>query len=115
MRSINRFSILGHVGKITPFAKATKIDIATNRRFKKDGAITTATDWVTVTVLNERQAAWLSEHLTVGEKVYVEGRISNSRYDRDGTTVYTTDLIASLVNALGDHDDAEAVEHGTDD
>ena len=35
-----------------------------------------------------------------GDLVYVESRISNSSYERDGEQVYTTDVIAQLFNLL---------------
>lgn len=35
-----------------------------------------------------------------GDLVYVESRISNSSYERDGEQVYTTDIIAQLFNLV---------------
>lgn len=99
MRSINRFTVLGNVGKVTELNKAVKVNIATNRRWKdKEGKAVVSTDWVTVTVLDEKQAAWISENVEVGDAVYAEARISNRTYEKDGETVYTTDVIATLFN-----------------
>ena len=55
MRSINRVQILGHVGKVIPLQKVTKIDVATNRYWKDEsGENQTTTDWCTLTVLDEK-------------------------------------------------------------
>ena len=114
MRNINRFTVLGNVGKVTPLNKVTKVNIATNRSYKNDkGNIETTTDWITVTILSEKQAAWVASNVTKGDTVLVEGRISNSSYEKDGAKVYTTDIIATLferVTDAGDDRDADTGE-----
>ena len=101
MRSINRFTIHGNVGSITPFEKSTKVNIATNRAWTaENGDRKEMTDWVQVSVLDEKQAKWIAENVKVGDVAVVEGRISNGSYERNGETVYTTDLIVSTFNAF---------------
>ena len=60
MRSIDRFTVNGNVGSVTSFEKAAKVNVATDRSWTDDaGEKQTKTDWVTVTILDERQAAWV--------------------------------------------------------
>lgn len=101
MKSINRFTIQGNIGSITPFDKNTKINIATKRAWADEkGEKKEITEWVQVTILDERQAAWVTENAKVGDVITTEGRIVNNSYKRNSETVYTTDLIASLVNVF---------------
>ena len=100
MRSVNRHTLLGHVGNIIPFENVLKVNIATNREWQADGERKSATDWVQVTILDKKQAEWIEEHVGQGDLVYVESRISNSSYERDGERVYATDVIAQLFNLV---------------
>lgn len=100
MRSINRFTVAGNVGSITSFNKAVKVSIAADRNWTNDaGKKETRTDWVTVTVFDD-QAAWIKDNVSKGQPVIAEGRINNSSYEKDGETVYTTDLVATTFNAF---------------
>ena len=100
MRTVNRHTVLGHVGNIIPLKGVLKVNVATNREWQLDGERKSATDWVQVTVLDKKQAEWIEEHVGEGDLVYVESRVSNSSYDRAGEKVYATDVIAQLFNLL---------------
>jgi single-strand DNA-binding protein len=58
----------------------------------------TKTEWITVTVFDD-QAAGIKGNVSKGQPVIAEGRISNSSYEKNGETVYTTDLVATTFNA----------------
>ena len=100
MRSVNRHTLLGHVGNVIQLKNVLKVNIATNREWLADGEKKTGTDWVQVTILDKKQAEWIEENVAQGDLVYVESRISNSSYERDGEQVYTTDVIAQLFNLV---------------
>lgn len=100
MRTVNRHTLLGHVGSVARLKNVLKVNIATNRDWLVDGERRGATDWVQVTVLDRHQADWISANISQGDLVYVESRISNSSFERDGETIYTTDLIAQLFNLV---------------
>lgn len=100
MRSVNRHTLLGHVGNVIPLKGVLKVNIATNREWHSDGERKSATDWVQVTVLDKKQAEWIEEHVGEGDLVYVESRVSNSSYDRGGEKVYASDVIAQLFNLV---------------
>jgi single-strand DNA-binding protein len=108
MKAINRFTIVGNIGSVTPFERSTKINIATNRHWTDDkGVKKEATDWVQITILDEKQAAWAAENAKPGDAVHAEGRISNNSYERDGAKVYATDLIAQVFNLFPKLDGAK--------
>ncbi|NRP76001.1 Single-stranded DNA-binding protein [Ensifer psoraleae] len=100
MRSVNRHTLLGHVGNLVELTNVLKVNVATNREWQAEGEKRTATDWVQVTVLDKKQAKWIEENVGPGDLVYIESRISNSSYERDGEQVYTTDVIAQLFNLV---------------
>ncbi|MCW0001519.1 single-stranded DNA-binding protein [Pararhizobium sp. YC-54] len=100
MRSVNRHTLLGHVGNLVELKNVLKVNVAANREWQADGDRKTATDWVQVTILDKNQAEWIQQNVGSGDLVYVESRISNSSYERDGEQVYTTDVIAQLFNLV---------------
>lgn len=100
MRSVNRHTLLGHVGNIIALKNVLKVNIATDREWVADGERKSAPDWVQVTILDKKQAEWIEKNVARGDLVYVESRISNSSYERDGEQVYTTDVIAQLFNLV---------------
>ena len=65
-----------------------------NRREKE------ATDWVTLTILNEKIAKWALENIRKGDPIYAECRVAERSYQKDGQTVYRTDIIANVVDRL---------------
>ena len=100
MRHVNRHTILGHVGNLVELKNVLKVNIAANREWQADGEKKTAADWVQVTILDKKQAEWITHNVGSGDLVYVESRISNSSYERDGEQVYTTDVVAQLFNLV---------------
>ena len=74
------------------------------------GARQEETDWVTVTLLNEKVAEWALANVGKGDAVYAECRIADGSYKKDGETVYTTDIIANAFHKLdlGHRDEVEA-------
>jgi single-strand DNA-binding protein len=106
-RSVNKVILLGHLGKdaetkFTPSGVArTNFTIATNRRWKdqQTGEWKEITDWHTVVLWRSEN---LTNYLTKGKQVYVEGRIENRSWeDKDGQKRYATDIVADDVILLG--------------
>jgi len=100
MRTVNRHTVLGHIGNIMPLKGVLKVNVATNREWQSDGECRSATDWVQVTAPDKKQAEWVEEHVGEGDLVYVESRISKSSYQREGEQVYVTGVIAQLFNLV---------------
>jgi single-strand DNA-binding protein len=102
MRTTNHLFLRGYVGQAPrSFGKTCKVSVATNRNWKdKEGQRREETDWVTVTILNEKTAKFVAENVKKGDPIYAECRIAEGRYDKDGETVYTTDVIANVFDLL---------------
>jgi single-strand DNA-binding protein len=66
MRTVNRHTLLGHVGNIIKLKNVLKVNIATNREWQVDGERKTATDWAQVTILDRKQAEWIEENVGQG-------------------------------------------------
>ena len=107
MRSVNKVIVLGHLGKDadTNFTQSgvavTKFSVATSRRWK-DGQSDEwkeETDWHNIVLWRSEN---LSNYLTKGKQVYVEGRLQTRSYeDRDGVKRYVTEIVADSVILLG--------------
>ena len=112
MRTTNLFILRGRVGQAPKaFNKAAKISVATDRAWTDaKGERREETDWVTVTLLNEKAAEWAIAHVAKGDAVYAECRIADGSYKKGDETVYTTDIIAHVFHKLdlGSRDHAEA-------
>ncbi|MEO8716109.1 MAG: single-stranded DNA-binding protein, partial [Acetobacteraceae bacterium] len=112
VRTTNLFILRGRVGQAPKaFNKAAKINVATDRTWTDGkGERREETDWVTVTILNEKAAEWAIANVAKGDAVYAECRIADGSYKKDGETVYTTDIIANVFHKLdlGSRDDAAA-------
>ncbi len=106
MRSLNRFTLVGNVSSIRIFDKVVKISVATDRP-GTDGSGKPAgpTDFIQVSLLNERQRAWAAGNIGVGDEVFVEGRIQSTKFERNGETQYGTDFVATLFNLLRSRED----------
>ena len=73
-----------------------KVSIATERYATREGARVVETDWVTVTILNRAMAEWAAQHAKAGDEVYCECRVAEGSYQKDGRTLYTTEIIANV-------------------
>lgn len=70
------------------------VGVAHNTRWKgKDGQLHEKTDWFNIKLFG-KLAATASTYLDKGSRVFFEGSISTSKYDKNGVTIYSTDLIA---------------------
>lgn len=100
--SVNKVILVGRLGK-DPEARASgdlkivKFSLATDRfgKGKDDGP-----DWHNVVCFG-RTAELCEQYLTKGRQVYIEGRISYNKYEKDGETKYFTEINANEVRFLG--------------
>lgn len=101
-------------------AKVARLRMATTKSFKKsDGERASETTWHTVTFWRGL-ADVVGTYVKKGQMLYVEGEIKNGSYEKDGVTVYTTEIVASDMKMLGskpagESGKEEAQEGGTDD
>lgn len=101
-RSLNKCMLLGHVGQEPEVrttqggVKVAKFSLATNNKFKDKER----TDWHRCTVFG-KLADVVEEYVHKGDRIYVEGRIEYSTSEKDGRTLYFTDIIVSELLMLG--------------
>ena len=97
---MNKVIIMGNLGqdpdtRYMPSGSAvTQISVATNRSWKdrESGEQKTETDWHRC-VAYGKTAEIIGEHFTKGRRILIEGRIKYGKYEKDGHTNYTTDIV----------------------
>lgn len=106
MSGINKVNLLGNLGsdpelKMTAGGNAVlKLSVATNEVFTdKNGAPQERVEWHRVTVFG-KQAEGLARFVRKGWRVFVEGRIEYSTYEKDGQKHHGTDIVAVRIHAL---------------
>ena len=107
MASLNRFQAIGNVGKIEPGAlpagdAVVKFSIAINESYKdKQGQKVEKTEWVNC-VAFRKLAEIIQQYVTVGQQLYIEGRIHTRKWqDKEGKDRYTTEIVADSMQMLG--------------
>lgn len=112
--SKNHISLIGNLGDDpVKFPEngdpiGCRMSVATSRTWvDKMGERHESTQWHRVTVFGNRGRACF-EHLRKGAQVSVEGRVEYSKYERDGETRYSTEIIADDVGFLGSKRDASS-------
>ncbi|MDQ2712012.1 MAG: single-stranded DNA-binding protein [Acidobacteriota bacterium] len=106
-RSVNKVLLIGNLGrdaetKFTPSGvSVTRFSVATTRRWKdqQTNEWKEETNWSNVVLWRQES---VSNYLTKGKQVYVEGRLQTRSYDdKDGKKVYATEVVADEVILLG--------------
>jgi len=108
MGSVNKVILVGNLGRdaelrYTPGGAAVAtLNMATTEVWNdKGGQRHEKTEWHRV-VLWGKTAESLSEYLTKGKQIYVEGRLQTRQWDdKDGNKRYTTEIRSDRVVLLG--------------
>jgi single-strand DNA-binding protein len=106
MPNLNKCLLAGHLGRDAEVNTTSsgfpigKFSLATTYRRKKGDNWEEQTTWHNVVVLGET-ARRLQPFLTKGKAVFIEGRIENRSYDKDGQKRYVSEVIADSVQLLG--------------
>jgi single-strand DNA-binding protein len=83
VRSLNRFALIGNVASLQQFDKVVKITLATERAATDmAGKSNKSSDFIQVSLVNERQRAWTTAHVGVADEVFVEGRIQSRKFEK---------------------------------
>ena len=114
-RSVNKVILLGNLGRdaemtYTPSGQAlSKVGLATSRRWqdKSSGEWQEETDWHNLVIWG-KQAESLTPYLTKGSRIYVEGRIKNRTWEKDGVKHYATDIVVEDIVFAGSKADSAA-------
>ena len=101
MRTFSEFQIIGHVGKVRSVGPTLRVDIAADYGRKDDaGQFQSNPYWNEVTLFNDRVIAWARDTLKPGDLVHARGTIRQTRWDKDGQTVYGVTLAAEDLDLL---------------
>ena len=111
MASLNKVMLIGNAGKDADLrysangtAMATFSLAVNNRRRGQSGELEDQTDWFNI-VLFAETAERVSQYVTKGKSVFVEGRLTTRTYDNaEGVKQYRTEVIANNIQLLGSRD-----------
>lgn len=100
-KSLNKAQIIGHLGQ-DPELRYTQSNTAVaNLSVATDAPMKDEPEWHSVTAWGDL-AEIVNEHLSKGERVYVEGPLQTRQWDdRDGNTRSSTEIHADEVIFLG--------------
>ncbi len=101
MAGISEFAFVGHIARITPLDRVSKVRaIANYARKTADGTWEDDPHAVPLTVFGNRRRAYVDEHLNVGDLIMAQGRMKEDRYEKDGQTRYEMSLVVSRIDRL---------------
>ncbi|MDO8962462.1 MAG: single-stranded DNA-binding protein [Methylophilus sp.] len=120
MASVNKVILVGNLGRdpevrYMPNGEAVaNFSIATTDNWKdKSGVKQEKTEWHNI-VMYRRLAEIAGEYLKKGRPVYVEGRLQTRKWEKDGVTRYTTEIVADQMQMLGSGRDGGSASYDGD-
>lgn len=107
MAGVNKVILVGALGRDpetshTQAGKAVaRFSIATSRQWKDSGGNKQEeTEWHRLVAFG-RLAEICGEYLSKGKQVYIEGHLKTSKYEKNGESRYSTDIIVEQMQMLG--------------
>ncbi len=107
MDGLNRYTGIGNLGadpelRVSASGVSTlKLNVAcTTSYLDKDNNRQEVTEWVRSTVFGKR-ADGLAKILKKGDRIYFEGALKTSSYEKDGEKKYSTEVVVSNVILSG--------------
>ena len=104
---LNKVMLLGNLGadpelRVTPGGQAVlKLRLATTESYlDRSNTRQERTEWHRVTIWGKRGEG-LAKILTKGDRIFVEGRLQTSSYEKNGEKRYSTDIIANNILLAG--------------
>lgn len=113
--SVNKVILIGNLGNDPEVSflpsgdTVLNFSMATSQRWtdKATGDKKEEVEWHRVTVFG-KLAESISQFLSKGRQVYVEGRLRTRKWtDKEGVERYTTEIVANAVQLLGKRPDGE--------
>lgn len=94
---LNKVQIIGNVGQVeirqSNGKKVASFSIATNENYKdKNGNKVTKVNWFRVAAFSDHYVELIEKYVKKGDRLFIEGSIQNSSYEKDGVTHYNTDI-----------------------
>jgi single-strand DNA-binding protein len=98
--SFNSATIIGNVGQDPEIKsmqsgdKVANLSIATSESWKdKSGEKQERTQWHKVVVWNQNLVGIIEKYVKKGDKLFVQGMLETRKYEKDGVTHYTTEIV----------------------
>lgn len=106
MAGVNKVIIVGNLGR-DPEVRFTQggsavcnLSVAVGERMKKGEAWEDHTEWFRVVVFG-KTAENAGNYLQKGRQVYVEGKLRQKEYEKDGQKQRSTEVVADVLQWLG--------------
>ena len=121
MASLNQAQLIGYLGQ-DPEARylpdgtpTARLSLATTETWKdkSSGEKKERTEWHRITAFG-KTAEICMQYLAKGRQVFIEGRIQTRKWDKDGQTHYSTEIIAQRMLMLGTNGRPGATEKQED-
>lgn len=116
-RGINKAILIGNLGKdpeIQNFDKGVKkasFSLATTETYRnREGQEMEQTEWHNI-ILWRGLAEIAEKYLRKGSQVYIEGRIRNRSYEKDGQKRYITEIEGDTLNLLGSRQPSDTAHY----
>ena len=102
MSSVNKATIVGHLGKdpeirtMQSGAKVANLSVATSESWKdkSSGERVSKTEWHRVTIFNENIVKVAEQYLKKGSMVYLEGQLETRKWtDAQGVEKFSTEIV----------------------
>ena len=101
MKTHAEFQIIGVVGKLIEAGSVLKVSVAADYGTRDDrGEYQSNSFWNTVTIFNERTAAWVRENVAPGDMVHTRGTLRETSYEKNGAPVYGITLAADQFDLI---------------
>jgi len=117
MAGINKWIGIGRLGKnpevrqLSGGSTVANFSIAVSESWKDKttGEKKEQTEWINIVAFG-RLAEICGEYLKKGKEVFVEGKLKTDSYEKDGSTRYSTKVIAHTMQMLGGRQDSRPQE-----
>jgi single-strand DNA-binding protein len=104
---LNKCSFIGRLGKdaeiiaVNNNKKVAKFSIATSETYKdKNGERQTVTEWINIVAWSPL-AEIVEKYVKKGDLLYIEGKYTTRKYEKDGNTKYFTEIKCRELKMLG--------------
>ena len=104
--TVNKIFLLGRLGRDPQMRHTTAgvavctFSLATNEVIGKGEQKREETDWHNIVVYG-KTGEIAEKYLNKGKQCFIEGRIRNRSYEKDGQTKYITEVIANSLELIG--------------
>jgi single-strand DNA-binding protein len=108
MSGVNRVTILGRLGKDPEFktfnngGSVANFSVATSETWKDKttGEKKESTEWHNIVAYNPLSEI-VQKYVRKGDQIYIEGKLKTRSWEKDGSTRYITEIVASSVVMIG--------------